>query len=306
MKHLSIVLAATVLHSGNLELHSPSVSRIFLADLMEGVGDAAELAATRDGRHIYYADANGCLWFADRTNASRPLQIAAGGVRDVTVSAVGNVLAFTRPAGSAAGRHIYVITLDPISGLATAPEQTIDGATGDKPAISPRGDWLAFARDARSGVDQAIEVLSLPITRGSRRAIISEIGAPVGSIRWSPDSRLIYVASTPPVPCHPEWSCFPQKSSTRSSNAAIWRLAFQRENGPRSQRTLVVRATRDGWPGLSPDGKWLVYADTGRGRHYVVADARGRVVERFALEIGQQVVGWFTDATLVFAPAVRR
>src|SRR5262249_37260483 len=52
-------------------------------------------------------------------------------------------------------------------------------------------------------------------------------------------------------------------------------------------------------PGLSPDGKFVVFGDTGAPRRLIVADADGRRLKSFSVAQPQTPVGWQGTATLL-------
>ena len=60
---------------------------------------------------------------------------------------------------------------------------------------------------------------------------------------------------------------------------------------------LIAKAV--GGPGLSPDGKFLVFHDTGFTRSYVIADSAGRRLSTFAPPPDMQVDWWTGKSTLV-------
>jgi Tol biopolymer transport system component len=52
-------------------------------------------------------------------------------------------------------------------------------------------------------------------------------------------------------------------------------------------------------PGLSPDGKFIVFGDTGSPRRLIVADADGRRLKTFTVPSPQTAVGWTGSSTLL-------
>jgi Tol biopolymer transport system component len=64
--------------------------------------------------------------------------------------------------------------------------------------------------------------------------------------------------------------------------------------------TIVARAAT-GWPGPSPDGSLIVYADTGFSGRLVVADSTGRTLTTITPPGRETIEGWLPPATLVLS-----
>jgi Tol biopolymer transport system component len=115
-------------------------------------------------------------------------------------------------------------------------------ASGDSPAVSPDGRWIAFGR----GVD----LLVMPAAGGAAEKVYTFTGrgAEAGAPTWAPNSR---------------------------------HLAFETNDGLavldlRSLHTTVVAANAASWPSFSPDSRKIVYpAGDHRGDDLYVVPTRG-------------------------------
>ena len=69
-------------------------------------------------------------------------------------------------------------------------------ATDTLPAVSPDGNWLAYAAMKRPGYESDRQVLMLrDIATGQTRAVTESWDRSVASIAWSPDGKSIYVTA---------------------------------------------------------------------------------------------------------------
>lgn len=264
-----------------------------LNDVVPAGVRTTQLALTPDARRAYYGDSARAIWLYDRTD-KRNVRLTTGEASDLTMSPAGDAIAYVKNAPGTADRYVWVLSLDPRTGLARGAERRVSALQGDTPAISPDGKWVAFAADDSTGVGQGVAIA--PVAAGRDRLVVPFLRASVSAVRWSPDSRSLYFAVNPPVACDPEWSCLPLKDEFKQRTGTMRRVAV-------SGGTPSVVAPRigGGWPGLSADGSLLVYSDTGYGARVIVADTTGRVLQSFAVPGRETVEGWLSGSTLLLS-----
>ena len=103
-------------------------------------------------------------------------------------------------------------------------------ADGDDPAVSPKGDVVAFVKDKQAWV--------VPVDGSAPAKRLFAAGGSIEDLRWSPDgSRVAFVAD-------------------RDDHAFVG--VFTNDSMP--IRWIAPSTTRDGMPRWSPDGKQLVFA----------------------------------------------
>ena len=96
--------------------------------------------------------------------------------------------------------------------------------------------------------------------------------------------------------CIPDWSSLPYKHNAPSVFGSLRRVSA----AGGAPTTIVARAAT-GWPGPSPDGSLIVYADTGFSGRLVVADSAGRTVTTITPPGRETIEGWLPPATLVLS-----
>ncbi len=254
------------------------------------------VAMTEDSARTYFRNATGEIWMYDRARKT-PTRLAAASTWDLNLSPTRDALAYTKAGERPKDHEVWVLPLNPQTGLAAGPERRLSSNGADVPSISPDGRSVAFARDDSTGVGQSIVVI--PITGGMERVVVAALPSSVANIRWTPDGSTLYFGVNPPVECVPQWSCLPLAAPYRQPAGTIRRVAVS--GGP----VAVVATAKGLWPGLSPDGRTLAYIDTGRVRRWVVADADGRRRDAFTLPPNQAALGWLRGSTVLVASGGR-
>src|SRR5579862_6477711 len=163
-------------------------------------------AISPDGKRTYFVTTAGEAWVYDR-GGKTSTRIAAGPLWDLNLAAGADAIAYTMGSGRRGRHYVWVLPLNPATGLAAGAERQLSIHDGDVPSIAPDGQSVAFARDDANGVGQS--VLVVPIGGGAGRVVAEALGSSIANIRWTPDARTIYVGVNPPVACVPEWSCLP-------------------------------------------------------------------------------------------------
>jgi dipeptidyl aminopeptidase/acylaminoacyl peptidase len=284
---LSTVLVALSIVAGVQEYPRQDASSLLPADVK-----IDQFAPTADGKRTYFVNAAGEIWLyvaADKTTA----RVGSGPAWDLNVSAAGTVLAYTKSGATRGEQHVWVQTLDPATGLARGSERQIAAQSSDAPAVSPDGKSVAFARDDSSGVGQTLVIA--PVAGGAERVVASRLPSSLSAIRWTPDGKTVYFGVNPPVPCVPGWSCLPLAPELRDPAGAIERVAAS--GGAATTVTTAKGVT----PGLSPDGRTLMYAGatTNAGREWLIANADGTRRDSVTLSAGQTPVGWLRGSTVL-------
>jgi Tol biopolymer transport system component len=287
---IALVLTLTALPLG---AQSTLQNQVRLADVLPPSIRATQLAMTPDGRRVYYGDSARALWFYDRSG-KRNVSVAPGVILDLALSPLGDALAYARSVDNSAEHHVWILPLDPRTGLASGPERRAGQTQGDAPAFSPDGKTLAFARDDANGVSQSVVVV--PTSGGRERTVASSLHASVSNIRWSRDGRSLYFGVNAPVPCDPDWSCLALRPEFVRNTGTVRRVSLSG-----GKVTVVASQVGNGWPGLSTDGSLLAYTDTVFPAHLVVTDTNGRMLRSLPMPARQTVEGWLTASTLVFS-----
>ena len=219
-------------------------------------------------------------WVAVRAVPLRPLAIVILLVMAIAAAVLlaGSRRSLPEPFGLAANGFIAydnggdIYTVDPRTGAAVA--IVADPAGDTFPLYSPRGERLAFFRQAGDGKD--LYVVDIPGGRPTR------IGGPfqdVDTVAWSPDGVLIAVGSG---------------IGTSSSPTTTPVIDLVRTDGTGAQRLEVgFGAASPAW--RPPDGRQLLFRgqlDTG-GELYIV-DRDGTDLRRLAVD-SQRLVTDYTD-----------
>jgi Tol biopolymer transport system component len=249
---------------------------------MPAGAEADEMAVSRDQRHVYYSTPKGDLMFYDREH-STAIRIGGGDLWDVSLSADGSILCYTKTGEDDKGEFIFVIPLDPRTGAAVGPERRVSMLEGDTPAVSPDGKRIAFARDNTPGSTlPGQSIVVLPIAGGPETTIIPPLSSGIGSIRWTPDGSTLYFGVNPAPNSPGKYGTIQRVASTGGAPS------------------IVVHAVTQSWPGLSPDGKLLVYGDTSASAGLTFADANGRRMGTLDLPDDRDAGSWIRGSTLLF------
>ena len=252
------VLAAAVLVS--FRPQSTSVPETTLLDL-PGV-DVNDAVVSPNGKFVYYNDAETYWLMAYDRARKTATKLHEGNIWYLSISTRGDLLAFTNNNEDGKQTHIYVLPLDPNTGLATGSVRRASVEQGDTPSISPDGKWIAFA-----GYNSPGQRLTVIPAAGGPERVLAQHSRGIEPIRWSPDGATItYGVGGPP--------------GTRGT----YKVAVS------GGTPTLVRASPDVWPGISPDGRLLVVDvnDTANG----VFDATGRQLGTYPSRNGRYAYGW--------------
>ncbi len=181
---------------------------------------------------------------------------------------------------NSAGR---IFTL-PVAGGTPAPLDTQDlNRINNDHGPSPDGQWLAISDQTRSADNQS-RVYVVPMTGGTPRQLTAQ--GPSYWHGWSPDGKTLAIVAQRngdfdiygvPAEGGPEtrlttapglddgseyspdgrWIYF---NSVRTGNMKIWRM---RPDGSQQQQVTFGADSRDWFPHVSPDGKWIAYISFG-------------------------------------------
>lgn len=226
-------------------------------------------------------------------HASRASTRLAERVWDVSMSAKRDLIAYVKGGEARTDHYIWLLPVDPRTGLATGAERRLSSLLGDAPAISPDGHFVAFARDDTTGVGQSL--LVVPVGGGKERVLVAGMPSSIRAISWTPDGKSIYFGVNVPVPCVPEWSCLPL-GDDRQQWGSIRRVSSGSGSG---SGAVVVARVRSVFPGLSPDGSVIVYGAIDGTRRWIVANPDGSERASLTLSPTQVLQGWSGTMLLV-------
>jgi Tol biopolymer transport system component len=268
---------------------TPAVATREVRNVVPAGAAVEQFVMTPDSQRTYYRLSTGGVWMYDRT-ANATSRIIDGVVWDLALSRTKDVLAYTKVGDTRREQHVWVIPLSAETGLPSGKERRVSTHSGDVPSISPDGKRIAFARDDETGVGQTVVVV--PVAGGSERVIAPAQPSGVSSIRWTPDGKTVYFGVNPPVPFTCAESCL---SGARESRPP----ATIRRVGSTGGAVETIATVGLPGPGLSPDGKFIVFGDTGAPRRLIVADADGRRLKTFTVASPQTPHGWTGSSTLL-------
>ena len=123
----------------------PTAGRRF-PDIVPADHQAAQIVLSTDTTRAYAISPTGEIWFFDHTRKTSA-RLAAGEAWDLSLASTGRALAYSRAGVKRTDHTVWVLPLDPRTGLASGPERRMSAGTADAPAISPDGRSLAFAGD---------------------------------------------------------------------------------------------------------------------------------------------------------------
>src|SRR5262245_48256849 len=141
MKRITTVLFLTL--AGHRGLHAQvRLPAQPLRDLFPANALADQFALTSDGARTYHTTLAGDIWVFDRKRGTSR-RIAGGNVWDLSVSARGDAIAYTK-AADRTQQTVWIQPLDPRTGLSSGRERQLSQQNADVPSISPDGKWVAF------------------------------------------------------------------------------------------------------------------------------------------------------------------
>ena len=283
---------AVLLAAAPLSAQARQSAQVPLPEIVPAELQVAQLVLSSDTSRAYVVSPAGDLWLYDRRKKTST-RLAKGEVWDLSLAADGASLAYVRAGAKHSDRAVWILPLNPRTGIAAGPERQAVPGTSDAPSISPDGQSVAFARDDSTGVGQAIVIA--PIAGGQPR-LVHLFPRSVSFVRWTPDGKSLYVGVNPPVACDPGWSCLPLKTDQQQPTGSILRVSTV------SGVAVIVASTGSStWPGVSPDGRLLVFPDTGRNRQMVIVDNTGKRLQTFNPPANSTIQGWLGNSTLLLS-----
>ena len=199
--------------------------------------------ASPDGRRVYYWQDSTQLYVFDRvtrqTTRALDKMVAAGS--GLAVSRAGNRLAFTRSAEGGGDQQVWTVALDSKTGLPNGTPKRASVLAASNPAFSPDGQSIVFATPTSRTTKNLVVI---PVNGGPERAIV-ETQDEIWPVAWpKPDSVYFGLSS---------------RAKERASKSGMYRVSVSSGKPPQ----FVVRTA--GWgayPGLSPDGRFIVAYDS--------------------------------------------
>jgi len=286
---LLIVGAVASLLARTAEAQTPTVATREVRNVVPAAAAVEQFVMTPDSQRTYYRLATGGVWMYDRSTHATS-QIIDAVAWDLALSPTKDLLAYTKVGDTRREQYVWSVPLSVATGLPSGKERKVSTRAGDVPSISPDGKRIAYARDDETGVGQTVVVV--PVAGGSERAIAPAQPSGVSSIRWSPDGKTVYFGVNPPVPFTCAESCLTGAHESRPPSTI-------RRVGSTGGAVETIATVGLPGPGLSPDGKFVVFGDTGAPRRLIVADADGRRLKSFTLASPQTPVGWTGSSTLL-------
>ena len=284
------LLAATALALfGALARAQSPVTTRDVPNLLPAGTAVEQFVVTADSQRTYYAPPSGGIWMYDRRTrtASRVSDVVAW---DLALAPADDALVYTKAGETRRDQDVWLVSLLPTTGLTAGEARRLSSGSGDVPAISPDGKWVALARDDANGVGQS--VVLVPVNGGSERVVAANLPSAVSAMRFTPDSKTLYFGVNPPVPFTCAESCLTGARESRPQ-ATIRRVDVD----GKSLETVVTVGSP--FPGLSPDGRFLAFRDTGTSRRFVVSDAQGRDRRPFTPPPGANPHTWMGGSTLL-------
>jgi len=225
-----------------------------------------DFAVSSDGRRVYYSEDTTQLYMFDRvTHRSTPvLGPMVGAGASVAISRAGDHLAFTRNAEDGGKPQLWIVSLDPKSGLPNGAPKRVSILTARSPAFSPDGRSIAFATPTSP---TAKNLMVVPANGGPER-IVTETQGDVWPIAWQSTDTITFGGA------------FDEKD--RQSKNGVYRVSAA---GGTPQ--FVVRTADWGAsPGLSPDGRFVLAFDS-TWDSVMVATPTGKRLASYAVRPGE-------------------
>jgi Tol biopolymer transport system component len=266
-------LALIVAQAGAQQVRNvePRLTRLFGADSLE----MSWPAVSPDGRWIVfgtYEAQKGSLWVVSAAGGA-PAPLTTGAHNDFNPVFVpsGDRIVFQSDRPSRPGEaqtYVMVMPFDPGTGRGGTPRQvSLEATAGQSLAVSPDGEWIAFA----SRADTLSRLLAVPSNGGTARTL-AEFGSAVIWIQnavWSGDGRFVYFAL--------------RRRATEARPIMRAPLA----QGQAQELGSAIRLLR-----IFPDRGLMLRqlsADPGKAPSYEIATLEGRPVARFATPRNMQL-----------------
>jgi Tol biopolymer transport system component len=289
MRLALFAVSASLLAQSAAAQAPPPVATREVKNVVPANAPVEQFVMTTDSMRTYYRLTTGGIWMYDRKTGTTS-RISDATVWDLTISRTNDLLAFVKEGDNRREQHVWLLPLVKATGLPMGKEVRPSSHPGDVPAFSPDGKWVAFARDDETGVGQSVVVMN--ISGLGEHAVAPSQPSGVSSIRWTPDGKTCYFGVNPPVPFTCAESCLTGARESRPPST-IRRVSWL---GGAVETLATVGLPG---PGLSPDGKYLVFGDTGAPRRLVVADANGKRITTFSPPASQNAHGWAGASTLL-------
>ena len=278
-----LALLAMLTTTAGLSLAGPKPKATLLFSLKDHV--VRDPAITADGRRIYYAQDTTQLYVFDRaTRKSTPVLGSMPGVgATMAVSRSGDRLAFVRKGEDGGKPQLWTVSLDPKTGLPNAAPKRVSILTAESPAFSPDGKSIAFATPASRA---AANLIVIPANGGPER-VVAETQGGIWPIVWQESDAITFGNS------------FDDKE--HQSKNGIYRV---KASGG-TPEAMVRTADWGGYPGLSPDGRFVLAFDS-TWDSVMVTTPGGRRLHTYAPAAGEvtadvwstslKAVGWRNKA----------
>ena len=197
-------------------------------------GEVNGWAPTRDGKRIYFVRDSTQLVMFDRATGK---ETTLGELRTewLDVSPAGDRLAFSRRNEDGRGFNMWTTGLNPATGVTIGTPARVSLMSVDEASVfSPDGKMLTLAKDQQS-------IAIVPANGGPERVLMRSKGY-FWPVRWAPDGKSLYAGVS-----------FDNETATERNG--IYRIPV--DGG--SPQLIVRTADWGAYPGLTPDGKFLVY-----------------------------------------------
>jgi uncharacterized repeat protein (TIGR03803 family) len=273
MKCLAGFLIATAV-SAAFGQQKPAVKPI--SDMLPADAPWDEMAVTADMKRVYYSTLDGEIRLYDRVKRATSRIADGGPVWDITVAANGSAMGFVMSGENNTSEFIMVVPLDVRTGLATGAQRKASMLAGGHPVFSSDGRLVAFARDDSAGGRS----LAVVPTEGGPERILTTPPQTINAIRWSPDSKTLYFSTMGP-------------RGNRAQNGTIYRVSAA------GGTARPISQTGDRLIAVSPDGRAMLFRDTGFVNAYVIVDTSGRTLSRFLAPPGTGAFGWTDPGTVL-------
>lgn len=226
-------------------------------------------AVSGDGRRFYYWQDPAELYLFDRGTRrfSRILASTAGAGQTPALSRAGDRLAFDRSGEGGGDAHVWVLPLDPATGLANGEPRRASTLPARALAFSPDGQWIAFGSPTSR---TTTNLIVMPANGGPER-VVAETQGDVSPIEWpNPDS--IYFGLS-----------FGEKENAAKNG--VYRVSA---SGGKPQLVLQTVAWGN-YPGVSPDRRLIVSYDSTWDTVFVSAASGRRLQVYTAGEVTPEV-----------------